>query len=201
MLQCEVYARLDHAHGGALSVLSEPELADGLLAEDPASGSDGEPPPASPAAPHAADASAAAALHLTPTAAVSPAAAEEAAIDQVPGTSDHAEDDYLVDADPRDEVMTAYGPDMVLLFGLFVDGVQLHVHGRSTTTVFCLKCLDLPGFLANTDLASYTLAFIEGPKEPTCMTTVLMTILKQFKIFEPTGIEHEDGTWHVHCIT
>ena len=194
MLQCEVYARLDQAHGGALSALSEPELADGLLPEDPASGSDGEPPPAAPAAPLASVATAAA-PHQTPTAAALPAAAaEEAAIDQVPGTPDHAEDDYLVDADPRDEVMTAYGPDMVLLFGLFVDGVQLHVHGRSTTTVFCLKCLDLPGFLANTDLASYTLAFIEGPKEPTCMTTVLMTILKQFKIFEPTGIEHEDGT-------
>lgn len=171
MLQCPLYRRLDLAHGCALSALADPKLASGLVAGDQPAGS-------------ATDCDA-------------PVQPTEEARGVVSGCSDHVpaspESDDLVDPDPQDDLMTAHGPDMVLLFGLFVDGVQLHGHGRSTTTVFALKCLDLPGFLANTDLASYTIAFIDGPKEPTCMTTVMMTILKQFKIFEPAGVEHAPG--------
>ena len=202
MLQCEVYGRLDRAHGGALTALSEPESEDALMRGGGASGS-ADLGPVSPAAAHAdgdvatpsgdrgvASPAAATLDQPPPSAGPSP--------DQVPDTPDtDPTADFLADADPRDEVMTAYGTDMVLLFGLFVDGVQLHQHGRSTTTVFCLKCLELPGFLANTDLATYTLTFVEGPKEPTCMTTLLMAILRQFKIFEPTGVETADGALYI----
>lgn len=97
------------------------------------------------------------------------------------------------DADASDEIGTAHGETMVLLFGLFVDGVQLHNTGRSTTTVFSLKCLDLPGFLVNSDLACYTMAFVDGPKEPTNMTQLVLAILHQFKVFEPDGVTDADG--------
>ena len=98
-----------------------------------------------------------------------------------------------VNADPIDEVMTANGDTMTLFFALFVDGVQLHAHGRATTTVVGVKCLDLPGFLCNTDMASYPLAFIGGSKEPTNMSEIMAIILKQFKDHEPDGWVDDKG--------
>lgn len=106
---------------------------------------------------------------------------------EVPASSEHDTEQLqpVEDADPSDEVMTGGGDTLALLFGLFVDGVQLHANGRSTTTVVSLKCLDLPGFLVGTKVASYNLAFISGPKEPTCMTDFVHIILHQFKEYEP----------------
>lgn len=89
------------------------------------------------------------------------------------------------DPDPSDEVMTGSGDTIVLLYAIFVDGVQLHQGNRETTTVISLKNLDLPGFLVGTKTASYNLAFISGPKEPTCLTDILALIVRQFKEFEP----------------
>lgn len=182
MVHSARYRRLDEAHGGAISALADPSYAAQPLPDDGAG-------PAAPApGGHSAP---------SPPRAIHPGVPAHIPL-QMPGPAAHEyayerEGGDLDDPDPRDEIMTAHGEEMVLLFGLFVDGVQLHQHGRSTTTVFCLKCLDLPGFLVNTDLASYTIAFIEGPKEPTCMTSILLTILKQFKMFEPTGVQHADG--------
>lgn len=97
-----------------------------------------------------------------------------------------------VDTDPSDEVMTGAGDTLTLLFALFVDGVQLHGHGRDTTTVIGLKCLDLPAFLCHTDLACYALAFIGGPKEPSDLSEIMSIILDQFKCHEPsTQIDRE----------
>lgn len=103
----------------------------------------------------------------------------------------------MVDPDPSDEQMTGAGDALTLMFGIFVDGVQLHGHGRATTTVIGVKCLDLPGFLANTDLACYVLSFIAGPKEPTILTEIMTIILKQFKTHEPMGCQDDKG---VSCI-
>lgn len=66
-------------------------------------------------------------------------------IDFAGGCADEASYDNMdfVDPDPTDEVMTGDGDPLTLLFALFVDGVQLHDHGRATTTVIGLKCLDL----------------------------------------------------------
>lgn len=98
-----------------------------------------------------------------------------------------------VDSDPSDEVMTGAGDTLTLFFALFVDGVQLHGHGRSTTTVIALKCLDLPGFLCNTDLACYSFAFISGPKEPSDLSEIMAIILQQFKCREPVMTDECDG--------
>lgn len=100
---------------------------------------------------------------------------------------DLSEDGMPEETDPSDEIHMGQGDKLGLLFALFVDGVQLHQHGRATTTVISLKCLDLPGFLANTALASFNLAFISGPKEPTNLTGVMRLILGQFKQHEPVG--------------
>lgn len=120
--------------------------------------------------------------------------------------------DCQVDPDPSDEVMTGDCDTLSLLFGVFVDGVQLHQHGRATTTVIGIKCLDLPGFLSHTDLASYALAFIGGPKEPSNLSEIMAIVLKQFKLHEPMGYADEKGVAtmtgenfaspclaHVHC--
>ena len=104
---------------------------------------------------------------------------------------DLAEDE--VDPDPTDEVMTGAGDSLTLMFAVFVDGVQLQQHGRGTTTVIGIKCLDLPGFLANTDLACYALAFIGGPKEPNNLSEIMSIILKQFKDHEPVGERDDEG--------
>lgn len=103
-----------------------------------------------------------------------------------------------VDADPGDEVMTGAGDCLTLMFAVFVDGVQLHQHGRATTAVIGLKCLDLPGFLANTDLACYALAFIGGSKEPSNLYQIMGIILKQFKDHEPTGQKDDKGESPLH---
>lgn len=113
--------------------------------------------------------------------------------------SDSGEFAEVSDPDPLDEVMTGDGDVLTLLFALFVDGVQLHQHGRSTTTVVALKCLDLPGFLCNTDLACYPLAFIDGPKEPTNLSQFMLRILQQFKKVEPFGTADLDGTLPTCC--
>lgn len=101
--------------------------------------------------------------------------------------------DCHVDPDPSDEVMTGDCDTLTLLFGVFVDGVQLHQHGRATTTVIGIKCLDLPGFLSHTDLASYALAFIGGPKEPSNLSEIMAIVLKQFKLHEPMGYADDKG--------
>lgn len=56
-----------------------------------------------------------------------------------------------------------------------------------------LKCMDLPGFLVNTDLSCYALAFIGGSKEPTNLSEIMSVILFQFKKHEPTGCAAADG--------
>ena len=170
MLDSEFYARLDAAHGGALSALAR--------------GSD----PAPDESVHHDEGIAA---HATGSSAV-----DADPLDQ------GGQDWPVADPDPRDEVMTGNGDTIILMFGLFVDGVQLHSSGRSSTTVFSLKCLDLPGFMVGTNMASYNIAFIDGPKEPTCMTQILAHILTQFKTFEPQGITGDDGApkWHA-CVT
>lgn len=108
-------------------------------------------------------------------------------------------DSERVDPDPTDEVMTGEGDRIALLFALFIDGVQLHDHGRATTTVVGLKCLDLPGFLSNTDLASFPIAYIGGAKEPTDLSEFMKLILQQFKKHEPYGTaSSEGGSANIH---
>ena len=188
MLECPLYSRLDLAHGGAISALAQSDCAirDPIIIPEgggPAPAVHGPPQPAQ-------DGGGPAAAARRPPVPAQDGGGPAAAAHEPAEESDL---DAVEDPDPSDDHMTAHGKSMIMLFGLFVDGVQLHGHGRHTTTVFVLKCLDLPGFLVNTDLAAYTLAYIEGPKEPTCMTEILMTVLKQFKIFEPSGVEHGDG--------
>lgn len=110
------------------------------------------------------------------------------------GSADEAPLEAVEDPDPSDEVVTGEGDTLALLFGLFVDGVQLKQGNRETTTVVSLKCLDLPGFLVGTTIASYNLAFISGPKEPTCMTDILGLIVHQFKELEPNRTPDSEGT-------
>jgi len=171
MLESEWYAKVDAAHGGAVSAMATAETADHPMETD-----------------HAAQAE----PHNAPTTLVDA---------DVP---DEDESLYEVcDSDPSDEVMTGDGDSLCLLFGLFVDGVQLHVSGRSTTTVLSLKCLDLPGFLVCSKVASYNLAFIDGPKEPTCMTDFMMMVLAEFKKCEPST-DKDGANIHartVHAIT
>lgn len=104
-----------------------------------------------------------------------------------------ASDCEAVDPDPTDEVMTGGGDSLTLLCALFIDGVQLHDHGRATTTVVGLKFLDLPGFLCNTDVACFPLAYIGGSKEPTCLTEITALILEQFKNHEVSAVKGIDG--------
>lgn len=179
MLQSPKYRRLDEAHGGAISALANPNYAPQPLPAPPGAG-----------ACHPGPGDIGVSDHSLPPQPPAHTAQYEYAHD-----GQHVEN-----PDARDEEMTAHGEELILLFGLFVDGVQLHQHGRSTTTVFCLKCLDLPAFLVNTDLAAYTIAFIEGPKEPTCMTQILLSILKQFKFFEPSGVRIGDGVHSVAAV-
>lgn len=114
----------------------------------------------------------------------------------VQGESSESENlEEVCDPDPSDETMTGAGDVAAILFALFVDGVQLHQNANATTTVVSLKCLDLPGFLSNTDLASFNLAFIGGKKEPTCMTEFMDLILRQFKEREPMGSLQPDGAF------
>lgn len=165
MIESPFYARLDAAHGGAISAFAVSEEPRVDPAAAPAAAAVAEPPADPPADAHMA------------------------------GDSDFEDDpDFpAADPDPRDEVMTGNGDTLVLMFGLFCDGVQLHESRRSSTTVFSLKCLDLPGFLVGTNLASYNIAFIDGPKEPTCMTDILLRILAEFKELEPLGITDDAG--------
>lgn len=104
-----------------------------------------------------------------------------------------ASDCEAIDPDPTDEVMTGGGDSLTLLCALFIDGVQLHDHGRATTTVVGLKFLDLPGFLCNTDVACFPLAYIGGSKEPTCLTEITALILEQFKDHEVSAVKGIDG--------
>lgn len=114
------------------------------------------------------------------------------------GSCDEDEDDYLdVDPDPCDDIPPPEGKRITVFFSLFVDGVQLNQHGRATTVVVALKCLDLPGFLYTTDCAAYPLAFISGPKDPTNLTEILRVILDRFKEFEPVGVKEEDGKFFI----
>lgn len=222
MLQSPWYRRLDVAHGMAISTLASPDLRLPTPPPDPgaavgssacAGASDSGPassvadadpreqsrnweapvgrsPLSVPQSPS--DISA-----VLPEPVHAPDAPESPTADPPCGAEPTWDPDDMgpvhADFDASAHIGTAHGETMVLLFGLFVDGVQLHNAGRSTTTVFSLKCLDLPGFLANTDLACYTLAFVDGPKEPTNMTQLVLTILHQFKIFEPTGVTDSDG--------
>lgn len=171
MVGSDLYAEVDAAHGNAISALSSPT-------DNPV-----QPPEEDPTLAHAES------LDVPP--------ATEGGVDQGDNESTGSEPqdplEEVGDPDPSDEIMTANGESMVLLFGLFMDGVQLFAHGRSTTAVVSMKCLDMPGFLANTDLASYTIAFIGGPKEPTTLTTLTRLILDQFKYFEPKGVVGGDG--------
>lgn len=181
LLDSEFYHHVDYAHGGAISALSE----------DPCSEQKDE---------HTND---------VPCAAINMACAPVRVADQLPPSEEVASDRSCsqdpcsrtshdsqpdeVTADPSDEVMTALADTITLFFALFVDGVQLHAHGRATTTVVGLKCLDLPGFLCNTDIACYPLAFVGGPKEPSNLAEIMAIILQQFKDHEPGGCVDEKG--------
>lgn len=161
LMNSRLYKDLDAAHDGALSALSTATLG-GEHEVSESEGSAMEAAAASPPLRHHVD--------------------EQ-------GAQTDADDilEEVLHPDPSDEVMTGNGDTVILLFGLFVDGVQLHAHGRSTTTVISMKCLDLPGFLVNTNLASFNVAFIGGPKEPSNMTGITRQVLDQFKNFEPRG--------------
>lgn len=111
---------------------------------------------------------------------------------QLPAHSDVAEDDNVT-PDPTDEIMTGDNDTIALFFALFVDGVQLHDHGRATTTVVGLKCLDLPGFMCNSDLSCFPLAYIGGKKEPTNLSQFMTLLLQQFKDHEAFGCRDEQG--------
>ena len=100
-------------------------------------------------------------------------------------SEDESEPEEVADPDPSDEFWTGAGKLIALLFAIFHDGVQLHQKVKSTTLVFSLKCLDLPGFLVSKLLASYNFAFIGGPKEPSCLTEFVALILDQGKQYEP----------------
>lgn len=165
LLDSPLYERLDNAHGKAISELAREDVR--------MDGSDEEMLPG-----HAAN-----------------GASESTRSERVQGTASDSDFELgeVSDPDPLDEVMTAHGDTMTLFFGLFIDGVSLHQHGRSSTTVVAIKCMDLPGFLCNTDLACYPLAFIDGPKEPTNLVQFMALILRQFKEFEPMGAEDEQG--------
>lgn len=95
--------------------------------------------------------------------------------------------------DPTDEVMTGDGDELALMFALFVDGVQLHDHGRASTTVVGLKCIDLPGFMCHTDLACFPMAYIGGEKEPTNLSEFTALLLQQFKDHEVFGVVDRSG--------
>lgn len=109
-------------------------------------------------------------------------------------TSDPA--DLEATGDPSDEVMTGAGDLLVLLFGVFIDGVQLYSNNKSTTTVIALKCLDLPACLVNKNLANYLLAFIGGRSEPSCLQDFIHIIVKQFKLYEVLP-SHLEGVMHI----
>lgn len=196
MLESPFYARLDAAHDGALSALTVNSAPDQARATDGHSthdvGGARSTPPLQKAVPvqglsHPLDEGlAGSARRAGPN------------TERPEGDGPHSESDgpdvlAVEDPDPSDEFMTGAGPTLTLLFGLFVDGVQLHASGESTTTVVSLKCLDLPGFLVGSKLASYNLGFVSGPKEPTCMTDFLNLILKEFKAYEPAVVVHPDG--------
>lgn len=106
--------------------------------------------------------------------------------------SDH-DDNSDTYHDAGEEFMTGVGQTIALLFGIFVDGVLMHKNGKATTTIISVKCLDLPAFLCQTELASYTWGFIGGKKEPTCMTQILDLLLQQFKNHELSGRFDENG--------
>lgn len=170
MLDSALYASIDSAHDGAISALAS---SDGTASADVGVGEHGS--------------------GLV-------AANEPAHEDLLPVERQESDDaahlNPVQDTDPSDEVMTGDGDTLVLLFGVFVDGVQLHTTAKDTTTVVSLKCIDLPGFLVGTNVASYNLAFISGPKEPTCLTDFMSLILHQFKEVEPK-ITRDAGGVHL----
>lgn len=169
MLDSPFFSNLDRAHGHALSALTAAEAMDhGAEPVGLQSKARREPSPFSPRQ--------------------SETGRELPSLSPTPILHDSA-----VDPDPTDEEMTGAGDSLTLLFALFVDGVQLHAHGRATTTVVGIKCLDLPGFLCNTDLACYTLAFIGGAKEPSNLSQFMEKILEEFKRHEPSGSRDAEG--------
>ena len=89
----------------------------------------------------------------------------------------------IAQSDPLDEVRTGDGDVMVLLFAIFCDGVQLHQKSQSTTVVITLKCLDQPSWLVGKLISCFNVAFIGGPKEPTCLKDFVAIFLEQFAQF------------------
>lgn len=181
MIDSPIFRGVDDAHGQALTTLMQEEPPQHHVADEAAAATETSLEgacalPDSPPALHA----------YMPDEEDDRALLDDA--DGVASASDQeSEPGVGADSDPSDEIHTGEGDRLCLLFALFVDGVQLHQHGRATTTVISLKCLDLPGFLANTKLASFNIAFISGPKEPTNLSEVLDIILQQFKEHEPVG--------------
>lgn len=192
MLDSPYYAHLDAAHNYAISALSSEPDAEASSVLNPAL--------------------------ATPM----PGITGQGCANEAEESAEEDELDAVEDPDPSDEVMTGEGDTLVLLFSLFVDGVQLKQGNRETTTVVSLKCMDQPGYLVGTNVASYNVAFISGPKEPTCMTDILGVLVHQFKELEPSmapdsagvprtdqcstsypcsGNCHEaDFTAHAHCL-
>lgn len=175
LLDSAVYKRVDEAHGYAISALAEASVQD---QSNPSGDAAGNPEPSQ-------------AGNIAGDSDASVTSDDDADVPMSDDQSDPLEE--VGDPDPSDEVMTANGDVSAIMFALFVDGVQLHQSGSATTTVVSLKCLDLPGFLVNTDMASFNLAFIGGKKEPTCMTQFLDIILEKFKAAEPMGSLGPDG--------
>lgn len=58
---------------------------------------------------------------------------------------------------------------LLFCFRIFIDGVQLRAHGRSTNLVVGFKCLDQSSHLTNTDRSCFPFAFIGGEKEKTSL--------------------------------
>lgn len=117
-----------------------------------------------------------------------------------PSPESSAEESDIFAAAPAGDVTDEFPPPegdrIILLFGAFVDGVQLSQHGRTSTTVISIRCLDMPGHLSTTDIASYPAAFIGGIncKEPTTMSELMQYFCHPFKEHEPMGELQPDGS-------
>lgn len=190
IVELEIFQHLDSQYEGSISFLhnpqSHPDYGEGGDASDGGMHGEGEESPSH-------------------TGIFSGAQLPGTPLCRVPPTSPSSDDDIDADSgdeeahypahhpDPSDSFPPHNGEQFMLFFGLFVDGVQLHQHGRHTTTVIALKLLDLPGFLSHKDCAAYPIGYISGPKEPTTMTTIIELIMQQFKQYEPKGVRVENG--------
>ena len=109
-----------------------------------------------------------------------------------------------------DEVHCGKGDHVTLLGATFVDGVQMHNGSKYTTTALSIKFMDLPAHLVQTLAASYNVAFISGPKEPSDLTSFMKHLLAQLEDAAPETVTahaasdgesgepspEQPGAWH-----